>query len=561
MIEQLKTIRAGLETATCYSMLGVDAHAVQTAITALTQLEAMVGEPVAWCPALTYPGHEKDRAWANGKPRKEDIEYWTLNGKGITYAYAAPVAQQYEAGDMASAAAQGFRDGVASVAQQPPKLEDIEQYRMQMAGISTAAMGYWKEGDSIHPDYDTPALRDVAKLYAQYDALYKAQQPQAEAVPTVQVVNCDTCKHSANSCDDYPCNRCGVEFGDGPFNRWEAPQQAEAMPSSDLNPDEGDPVTLWAEIWRLREAVKGPDGYATWQDAATAERIRRVRAESKQAEEAKAVPTHDDTDLIEQMLEALRSCSGVPHWPALIPTINAARKRLETPQQAEAVPLTHVLVPVDEPTDEMVDAACAAVDGLCRVDFVRAYVAAFAHLKAGYRDESYWCGWNAAIKFQQAESAHQYNLANRLRVHLANRHTLTGPEFKDGVAGILAEYYTAPQQAEAVPTFDEQLREVAKRAIPQQAEAVPFNHATQLQIAYVKGLGDGAMQAEAVPPDVEVIRKALERAFIMGQNYWADADSESYSANKRSDVTRQKFNAMRDEVCAAIAQQKGANHG
>ena len=54
------------------------------------------------------------------------------------------------------------------------KLEDIEQYRMQMAGISTAAIGYWKEGDSIHPDYDTVALRDVARLYAKYDALYKA---------------------------------------------------------------------------------------------------------------------------------------------------------------------------------------------------------------------------------------------------------------------------------------------------------------------------------------------------------------------------------------------------
>ena len=52
------------------------------------------------------------------------------------------------------------------------KLEDIEQYRMQMAGISTAAIGYWKEGDSIHPDYDTTALRDVAKLYARYAALY-----------------------------------------------------------------------------------------------------------------------------------------------------------------------------------------------------------------------------------------------------------------------------------------------------------------------------------------------------------------------------------------------------
>lgn len=52
------------------------------------------------------------------------------------------------------------------------KLEEIEQYRMQMAGISTAALGYWKEGDSIHPDYDTPALHDVAKLYADYARLF-----------------------------------------------------------------------------------------------------------------------------------------------------------------------------------------------------------------------------------------------------------------------------------------------------------------------------------------------------------------------------------------------------
>ena len=59
-----------------------------------------------------------------------------------------------------------------------PDLEQIEQYRMQMAGISAAAIGYWKEGDSIHPDYDTPALRDVAKLYAKYDALYKSADRQ-----------------------------------------------------------------------------------------------------------------------------------------------------------------------------------------------------------------------------------------------------------------------------------------------------------------------------------------------------------------------------------------------
>jgi hypothetical protein len=70
------------------------------------------------------------------------------------------------------------------------KLEDIEQYRMQMAGISTAAIGYWKEGDSIHPDYDTTALRDVAKLYAKYAALY--------TTPPAAQRQCPPCN---NDCD------------------------------------------------------------------------------------------------------------------------------------------------------------------------------------------------------------------------------------------------------------------------------------------------------------------------------------------------------------------------
>jgi hypothetical protein len=60
-------------------------------------------------------------------------------------------------------------------------LDDIEQYRLQMAGICTAAIGYWKEGDSIHPDYDTIALRDVAKLYAKYAALFEERQAAIEA--------------------------------------------------------------------------------------------------------------------------------------------------------------------------------------------------------------------------------------------------------------------------------------------------------------------------------------------------------------------------------------------
>jgi len=64
--------------------------------------------------------------------------------------------------------------------QEPVTLQDNEQYRMQMAGICTAAIGYWKEGDSIHPDYDTPALREVAQLYTKYALLFQKLSEQTE---------------------------------------------------------------------------------------------------------------------------------------------------------------------------------------------------------------------------------------------------------------------------------------------------------------------------------------------------------------------------------------------
>lgn len=44
---------------------------------------------------------------------------------------------------------------------------------IKLAAISTASFGYWKEGDSIKDEYDSVALRDVAKLYAKYDDLFK----------------------------------------------------------------------------------------------------------------------------------------------------------------------------------------------------------------------------------------------------------------------------------------------------------------------------------------------------------------------------------------------------
>jgi hypothetical protein len=65
-----------------------------------------------------------------------------------------------------------LEEQLAKPEQEPVALQSIEQYRMQMAAICTAAIGYWKESDSIHPDYDSLALRDVAKLYAKYAELY-----------------------------------------------------------------------------------------------------------------------------------------------------------------------------------------------------------------------------------------------------------------------------------------------------------------------------------------------------------------------------------------------------
>lgn len=49
--------------------------------------------------------------------------------------------------------------------------------------------------------------------------------------------------------------------------------------SPDATPDE-----LWAEIHRLCELVNGPKGFATWYDAALAERLVRVQLESELAQ-------------------------------------------------------------------------------------------------------------------------------------------------------------------------------------------------------------------------------------------------------------------------------------
>ena len=79
-------------------------------------------------------------------------------------------------------------------------LQDIEQYRLQMAGICAAAIGYWSEGDSIHPDYDTVPLRDVAALYAKYSELYEDLDPAREW----QEIECPCCGELARAFPPAP---------------------------------------------------------------------------------------------------------------------------------------------------------------------------------------------------------------------------------------------------------------------------------------------------------------------------------------------------------------------
>lgn len=49
--------------------------------------------------------------------------------------------------------------------------KQLEDERQKVEGCSTAAFGYWKEGDDLHSDYECAAIHDVADIYAKYAAL------------------------------------------------------------------------------------------------------------------------------------------------------------------------------------------------------------------------------------------------------------------------------------------------------------------------------------------------------------------------------------------------------
>lgn len=71
------------------------------------------------------------------------------------------------------------------------------------------------------------------------------------------------------------------------FDAGKASALAEIADKPSTPETEWTEVDLWAEIHRLRAAVQGPAGFSSWQEAATAERLRRVKAEREIADKLK----------------------------------------------------------------------------------------------------------------------------------------------------------------------------------------------------------------------------------------------------------------------------------
>lgn len=214
MIEQLKTIRAGLETATCYSMLGVDAHSVQIALTALTQLEAMVGaqEPVG----------EVVQAFADLTAIS-----WKYNGGKFppvnTKLYAAPVAQQPQEIEVQCPVCNHkfyeWPNDKQPQAEAVPAVDRVYEAAKRLVDHADFQLGGVLSAKSKARDIPSNAASKVKArhLASLRDALAKTPQ-QAEAVPSDVVRDAERLDWLLMQVSGKEFRRIGVEYS-GNCNR------------------------------------------------------------------------------------------------------------------------------------------------------------------------------------------------------------------------------------------------------------------------------------------------------------------------------------------------------
>jgi hypothetical protein len=57
------------------------------------------------------------------------------------------------------------------------------------------------------------------------------------------------------------------------------------------------------------------------------------------------------------------------------------------------------------------------------------------------------------------------------------------------------------------------------------------------------------LKRDAISEDlIDAVTLAMQKSWALGQTYWRQADSDSYSENKRSDSTQDKYLALVDEI-------------
>jgi len=97
-----------------------------------------------------------------------------------------------------------WRDHYACAMARIAELEaDAERERIRLAACGVAALGYHKDGDNIHPDYESASLSDVHRLTA------KLERAEAER---------DALRANAERIRDWVCETKGNIIGVGFFD-------------------------------------------------------------------------------------------------------------------------------------------------------------------------------------------------------------------------------------------------------------------------------------------------------------------------------------------------------
>ena len=101
-------------------------------------------------------------------------------------------------------------------------------------------------------------------------------------------------------------------------------------------------------------------------------------------------------------------------------------------------------------------------------------------------------------------------------------------------------------------------RDEAVSAVQRLSAGEPFN-AVVITDAIKRCTSEFALQIEQVRKERDALLDVLEWRTHkkLGQVYWQQADSESWSENRKSDQTQAKFQTLVDDTRAAIANAKG----